>query len=382
MFQPYRNDKNYGITFLFSLAVFFLLSFSAAARKNIAPDAEVKRYLPIDTTSINTEVARFYLNRSRYYATTGNDQKAYQYFERYTQVKDSLFSRTQQQEIQKLKQDVAAANKDKELALKQIQIAYNKELASGKNTVILFLYGGMALLLMLSLMSVKRYADKQNILKKVRKQKSHDMEISLINAGFQGEQEERNKIALQLKGTIGPLLGSVREKLQYLEHVHNTIRQYPAFKETQKIVGDVSIELDDISSSLASSDIETSGLVHALDRFIHNVPKGDKLTLSLIVQGKEIRLALEKELIIYRMVQELVQNIIKHAQADIATISISYRVQEINITVTDNGNGCDIDMQTKGIGWTNVKDKLLYLSGSYSIVNDRGTAVSLFIPLK
>src|SRR5690349_24725315 len=98
MFQPYRNDKNYGITFLFSLAVFFLLSFSAAARKNIAPDAEVKRYLPMDTTCINTEVARFYLNRSRYYAATGNDQKAYQYFERYTQVKDSLFSRTQQQE--------------------------------------------------------------------------------------------------------------------------------------------------------------------------------------------------------------------------------------------------------------------------------------------
>jgi two-component system NarL family sensor kinase len=322
MFQLYRGDKNYGITFLFSLAAFLLLSFSADAQKRIAPDVETKSH-PLDTTRINTEVARFYLNRSRYYATTGNDQKAYQYFERYTQVKDSLFSRLQQQEIQKLKQDVAAANKDKELALKQIQIVHNKELASGKRTVILFLYGGMALLLILSLMSVKRYTDKQNILKKVRKQKSHDMEISLINAGFQGEQEERNKIALQLKGTIGPLLGNVREKLHYLENTHTAIRQYPAFKETLKIVGDVSIELADISSSLASSDIETSGLVHAIDRFIDNVPKGDKLTLSLVVQGKETRLALEKELIIYRMVQELVQNIIKHAQADCATICIS-----------------------------------------------------------
>jgi signal transduction histidine kinase len=96
----------------------------------------------------------------------------------------------------------------------------------------------------------------------------------------------------------------------------------------------------------------------------------------------EVRLALEKELIIYRMVQELVQNIIKHARADIATICISYRDQEINIVVTDNGSGCDIEMQTKGIGWTNVKDKLLYLSGSYSIVNNKGTTVSLFIPLK
>lgn len=378
MFQLYRGDKNYGITFLLSLAAFFFFPCSAIAQKSIAPDEAY----PLDTTRINMEVAGFYLNRSHYYATTGNDQKAYQYFERYTQIKDSLFSRLQQQEIRKLKQDVAAADKDKELALKQIQIVHNKELSNGKRTVILFLYGGMALLLMLSLMSVKRYSDKQNILKKIRKQKSHDMEISLINAGFQGEQEERNKIALQLKGTIGPLLKDVRERLHYLEHAHTTIRQYPAFKETQKIVGDVSIELDDISSSLASSDIETSGLVHAIDRFIHNVPKGDKLTLSLIVQGKETRLALEKELIIYRMVQELVQNIIKHARADMATIGITYHTQEINIVVTDNGSGCDIDMQTIGIGWTNVKDKLLYLSGSYSIVNNPGTSVRLYIPLK
>jgi signal transduction histidine kinase len=368
MFQLYSGNKDYRITFLLSLAVFFLLSFSAAARKNIGSDS--------------TQIAPFYLEHSRYYATTGNDQKAYEYFERYTQVRDSLFNQLQHQEIQKLKQDVAATNKDKELALKQVQIARNKELAGNKKTILLFLYGGIILFLFLSLLSAKRYADKQNILKKVRKQKSHDIEISLINAGFQGEHEERNKIALQLKGTIGPLLKEVRQKLNHLESAHSGIRQYPAFNETMKIVADVSTELDDISSSLVSSGIETSGLIHAMERFIHNVPKGDKLALSLIVTGTEIKLALEKELIIYRMVQELVQNIIKHAHADTATITISYEGQEINIIVTDNGNGCDIENQAKGIGWTNVKDKLLYLSGSYSIVNNKGTTVNLYIPLK
>lgn len=340
-----------------------------------------QRYAVWDTNRVDEETAQLYASLSGAYATAGNKQKAYLFFEHYSRIKDSLFRLAKEGEIQKLKKDVAAAGKDKELAQKNIQIAHNQELVSRKHAIVLGLAGGILLIVILCLQSVKTYLDKRNLLKKVREQTDHDMAISLLQASFQGEHRERDKIAIQLHHSIKPLLQEVQLQLEELKQSRHDIVQRSAFSETQKIVQDVQLELEDISSALASSDIGTLGLAEALHRFISNIPENNDLSVELIITGKQHPLPAEKEMVVYRILQELVQNIMKHARANRATIIIDYRKHELGITVKDNGRGFGELSDDKGMGWANIRDRLLYLQGTYTTDNKEGARVDIRIPL-
>lgn len=340
-----------------------------------------RRYAVWDTNRIDEETARLYAGLSAAYAASGDKHKAYLFFEHYSRVKDALLRLAKEREIQKLKKDVAAAGKDKELARKNIQIARNQELVSRKHAIVLGLAGGILLIVILCLQSVKTYFDKRNLLKKVREQHDHDTAISLLNASFQGEHRERDKIALQLHHNIRPLLQKVQLQLEEIKQNRQDIIPLAAFSETQKIVQDVQLELEDISSALASSDIGKLGLAEALHRFISNIPENNDLSVEFIVTGEELSLPAEKEMIVYRILQELVQNIVKHARANMATIILDYRINELGITVKDNGRGFDKLSNDKGMGWANIRDRLLYLQGTYHTDNQEGARVDIRIPL-
>lgn len=208
-----------------------------------------------------------------------------------------------------------------------------------------------------------------------------DMVISMLHASMQGEHKEREKIAIQLHNTIWPLLQEVQQQLEGIEQNQQGILHSTAFSETQQIIQDVQQELDEVATALAPSGIETLGLVKAVDRFIRNIPKDNKLTVCFTVTGKECHLAAEKGMIIYRILQELVQNIMKHAHANTASIIMDYGKEELNIRVHDNGIGFDTKTLDQGIGWSNIQDRLLYLQGSCTRYNEAGTTILIRFPI-
>jgi signal transduction histidine kinase len=350
------------------------------ARDTSNPDLLMQNFGAWDTNRVDEETARLYAELSRVYAETGDKEKAYRFFEKYSKIKDSLFYRAKKLEISKLKQDLATAAKDKELAAKNTQMMHNQELANRKNAIVLGLAGGILLILILCLQSVKSYTDKRNLLKKIREQIDQDMAISMLQASMQGERRERDKIAVQLRSNIRPLLQSVQLQLEDIEQNRQEILSSNAFSETQKIVGDVQQELEDIATALASG-IETQGLVTAFTRFIRNIPTENALSVKFSVTGKERRLSSESEMIIYRMLQELVQNIMKHARANTASIVMDYGITMLNIQVQDNGMGFDTKTFDQGIGWSNIRERVHYLKGSCTRYNEAGTNIHICLPI-
>ena len=121
------------------------------AGDTINPKLLMQNFLTWDTNRIDEETARLYAELSRVYAETGDKEKAYHFFEKYSKIKDSLFYQAKNLEIHKLKQDLAAAAKDKELAAKNTQMMHNQELANRKNAIVLGLAGGILLILILCL---------------------------------------------------------------------------------------------------------------------------------------------------------------------------------------------------------------------------------------
>jgi two-component system NarL family sensor kinase len=344
------------------------------------PEVLMRDYATWDTNRIDDKTAQLYAGLSRIYAENGDKEKAYRFFEKYSKVKDSLFSQAKNLEIHKLKQDLADASKDKNLATRNTQMMHNQELANRKNAIVMGLAGSILLILILCLQSVKSYIDKRNLLKKIREQMDQDMAISMLQASMQGEHRERDKIAVQLRNNIRPLLQNVQLQLEDIEQNREEMLRSNAFSETQKIVGDVQQELENIATALASG-METQGLVTAFTRFIRNIPNENALSVNLTVTGKERRLPSESEMIIYRMLQELVQNIMKHAHAKAANIVMDYGETVLSIQVQDNGTGFDTKAFDQGIGWSNIQERVHYLKGSCTRYNEGGTTILICLPI-
>lgn len=372
-----------------------LLSFGIMARTNPYPDSTassrkisdtinpellMQNYTTWDTNRIDDQTARLYADLSRAYAENGDKEKAYRFFERYSKIKDSLFSQSKNLEINKLKKNLAEADKDKELAARNTQMMHNQELANRKSAIVMGLAGGILLILILCLQSVKSYVDKRNLLKKIREQMDQDMAISMLHASMQGEHRERDKIAVQLRRSIRPLLQNVQLQLENIEQNLQYILRSNAFSETQKIVRNVQLELENIATALTSG-MEAQGLVTAFTRFIRNIPHENALSVNFSVTGKERRLPSESELIIYRMLQELVQNVMKHAHATTASIVMDYGVTMLNIQVQDDGTGFDTKTFDQGIGWSNIQERVHHLKGSCTRYNDEGTTILICLPI-
>ncbi|RYZ32796.1 MAG: hypothetical protein EOP49_37050 [Sphingobacteriales bacterium] len=222
--------------------------------------------------------------------------------------------------------------------------------------------------------------DKRRLLQKIREQTDQDMVLSMLQASRQGEHRERDRIAAQLHSNIRPLLQEVQLQLDDIQQHQLATQRSVAFMETQSIVGDVQEELEHIATAL-SNDMPSPGLVAMVRRFIHNIPGDNDLSVNLKVSGEERALPPESEQVIYRILQELVQNIMKHAHARNACISIDYGAASLNIRVQDDGLGFSTQSFDQGLGWPNIQERVRQLKGSCSRFNDAGTIVLIGVSL-
>jgi two-component system NarL family sensor kinase len=127
------------------------------------------------------------------------------------------------------------------------------------------------------------------------------------------------------------------------------------------------------------------GLVKAIDEFIESSTQGYKLSIKLITD-KETRLGLDKEINIYRIVQEIVHNTVKHANASLLVIRITQENNLFILSTTDNGTGFDYFARSKdntGLGLRNLQSRAEIMGGEITCMTEpgKGTNYTLEIPV-
>jgi two-component system NarL family sensor kinase len=127
-----------------------------------------------------------------------------------------------------------------------------------------------------------------------------------------------------------------------------------------------------------------SGLVSALRDFINKIPS-NKLKISIDTQGINEQLDSTTETVLYRVIQESVNNVIKHADATVLDILLLCDKKEITVSIEDDGRGFDTADKSKfaGIGLKNMISRIEYLKGTVDISSapGKGTLVAIYIPL-
>lgn len=214
-------------------------------------------------------------------------------------------------------------------------------------------------------------------------QEKQNSKISTLTALLQGQEQERGRLARDLHDGLGGLLSGTKHQLSYLNPHQFENLQEGISKSLEQIDGAVE-ELRRVAHNLMPDLLMKYGLEVAIEEFASRI-SNNALDIHTEFINYSNSLSQEKQLIVYRIIQELVNNAIKHAETSEIIIQISEEQNQLNVTVEDNGKGFDLtalDVR-KTAGFHNIELRVQFLKGTMNITSELniGTSIEIQIPI-
>jgi signal transduction histidine kinase/predicted ATPase len=204
-----------------------------------------------------------------------------------------------------------------------------------------------------------------------------------LKALMQAQDNERKRIASDLHDSLGSILSSVRLRFNGLqeEFFQRVPEKANRFTDSLNLLDEAIDELRQISHNMIPVSLSRFGLRSALETFVAQINASGQLNVDLQILGLESRLAEEMEVRVYRICQELVQNVIKHAKASKVRIQIILHNDSLNLVVEDNGVGMIKGNLSRGLGFSTVQSNVDLFKGTFSIESQPGKGCLVLIDL-
>ncbi len=204
-------------------------------------------------------------------------------------------------------------------------------------------------------------------------------------ATMDAQEIERKRIAENLHNGLGQLLYGIKLSLEQLD-LNAIPINLPAFKsikqDTNQLLTEAIAESRRLSHELTPTILEDFGLKEALSDVCDQLGHSNSLKIDCRFNGFFQRLSKPIETAIYRTVQELLMNVVKHAGASKAIVEVEVTVKAVNIMVCDNGKGFSKTYKNNGIGLKTIRNKVKLLGGKFTLTSGNGqdTVISIRIP--
>ncbi|WP_412468427.1 sensor histidine kinase [Pedobacter sp. KLB.chiD] len=204
----------------------------------------------------------------------------------------------------------------------------------------------------------------------------------LLQSRLEMQEQTFDTISQEIHDNVGQLLSLAKLQLSLLEK--QELSDNVLITEIKGNVGNALTDLRDIAKSLSTSRIQELSLVQAVEQELQRINRAGAIVGQVKVSGNEHQIAEQKKIITFRIVQESLQNILKHAQATTIAVGFNF-VEQLNITIEDNGIGFSIDEKEKmdtGLGLLNIVKRAKLIMGEATInsVINHGTKITLTIP--
>jgi len=208
-------------------------------------------------------------------------------------------------------------------------------------------------------------------------------EIKSINAMLEGQETERDRMAKDLHDRLGSMLGGIKANMAALEDRVEQVQKDQQFGKVNRLLDQAVGELRQISHDMAAATLSRFGLEKALKDLRDTIHINGRLSVELNVFGLDHRLERSVELAVYRMVQELVSNVLKHAEARELSIAVTRTPGRLSVVVSDDGKGFDTSVPAEGMGLSNVRSRAAALGATVQVDSTpgKGTTVSVESPV-
>lgn len=321
------------------------------------------------------------------YKEISDYKSAYFYFDKYDLIRDSINNTQQNIAISAIKEkydNVKLRADNLEIEGKRKQ---NRNLLYG-SLVFLILVGITGFLFLKNSKKKRLLAEQQ---KELEKQKNltllKEQEIMAINAMIKGQEKERIRIAEDLHDNIGSVLATLKLHFENLKlnREKKHFNQDELYEKTENLIDETYLKVRSIAHAKNAGVIANKGLLVAIKIMAEKISDANKIDIHVLDFGLNKRLENNLEITIFRLIQELITNIIKHANATEATINISLFDKNLNIIIEDNGKGFNYNntMLKEGMGINSIKTRIKYLNGTFNVDSTigKGTSIIMDIPV-
>lgn len=198
--------------------------------------------------------------------------------------------------------------------------------------------------------------------------KEEDNQLKVLSAVLQGQENEQRRLAGELHDGLAVEIASVNSFVHHLKpHLIPSETSRSNFERISEMLDELYSNTRKISHGLLPANIEKRGLTSALNDFIQQLNASGGILVKFSVEADNFRISVEKELLVYRIVQELIQNARKHSTATEIVVKIDTSGKLNKIEVTDNGIGFEVDKEAKnyGIGLKSIEARVKLLNGDF-----------------
>ncbi len=327
---------------------------------------------------------------SEVYAENNQFEKAIEFENRYSKVQQEITA----DQIRLSNLELAIQEERSKSRFLQSEKDRQKLLFDKQRIIIGSLAGAIILLALLffTILRISRLRAKNLLIKKnedLQKQRIKELirekELEAINAMVEGQESERMRIARDLHDRLGGTLSMVKMHFKSVEESiedlkEKSIKQY---KEANNLLDEACNDVRKIAHDMASGVLMKFGLVAALNALKETVETAGQLKLNLIDIGLEERLSYNYEINIYRIIQELLTNTLKHANAKEMSVQLFRKEESLSIVVEDDGVGFDPDDKnvSQGIGLKNIESRVYKFDGEMIIDSGKGAGTTITIDL-
>lgn len=213
-----------------------------------------------------------------------------------------------------------------------------------------------------------------------------DYQKRMLQAALESQENERRRLAADLHDSVGAMLSAIRVGLSTM--IRKDEMPSENILQTKQMLDDTIETVRAISRDLMPSTLEKFGLIQAIKEMCERFSATSKVPIFFHDDGSDLSLNKNQEIMIFRIVQEMLNNVLKHAQALQIKVEVQYN-GELSIAVEDNGVGFDPDaiknssLNGKGLGLFNMENRARLLGGrmEYEKHRETGSKVSLLMPI-
>lgn len=319
-----------------------------------------KLFASIKSHEIQMDLFEMY---SKYYFGSNDFEKGSEFLNKFHTLKDSIYSA----ELSKNIASMEVKHNTQQLRLEKAEAETKKLRATQQRN-----YIALGTFLLLITGSVIFYSSRQKI-KRTEERKR-------ISAMLQSEEEERARIARDLHDGLGQILSTARINAAALE---GNIGQEdePILQTTLNLIDQSLTDLRSISHNLMPQVLSEKGLIEAVRELTDKINSARELQVQFFYPQGFPSLEKPVQVVLYRVIQEIVNNTLKHASATAIKISLSVKNRVFLIQIEDNGKGFDTGLieKSSGIGWKNIKMRLSLTNTQLRLVSEagKGTKVSI-----
>lgn len=329
------------------------------------------------------------LDLSKIYAEQGDYQKAYETQLNYVQLNDTL--EADYREAENL-EDHYQKEREKNLQIESEKQQQQAQLEKLTLLVYALMIGGVLVAgLLLSLIRIYRNGQKniqteQDL--QLKKQEIEDLitnqELKYLGGILDGQAEERGRIAKDLHDRLGNHLTLVKFNLDALEEPIKSLdaKVQEQYGKTVNLLSDAKQEVRKIAYDIASGILSHFGLISALEDLkekIQSISLIEIVLLNVGFENRRLKASLERH--VFQIVQELMSNILNHAEASLVEIQLFWKEKELNLIVEDNGKGFDTEKCHPGMGLKNIQARLSTMDGVCTIDSQSGFGTSVIIDI-